>query len=266
VADHIDEQKKEVRVFGSKADLFTFMADRFCRASDAAIRARGCFAAALSGGHTPVGLYTEIARIGRAVDWKRIHVFLVDERLVPYEDGRSNFGMIKKRLLDAVSIPGENVHPVPVDHADPHVCARIYEDDIRAFFHTSPGDMPRFDLVLLGIGEDGHTASLFPGMPPFGDITHVVGAVAEGRGRTGRVTLTLPVINNAREVVFLVTGKGKAPIVRHVVEERDSRLPASLVAPAEGRLSFFCDRDAASELAARGPRAQKLFAKEEGDD
>jgi 6-phosphogluconolactonase len=110
--------------------------------------------------------------------------------------------------------------------------------------------MPRFDLVLLGIGEDGHTASLFPGTPLIGDTTHAVGAVAEEEGMTGRVTLTLPVINNAREVVFLVTGKGKASIVRRVVEEKDARLPASLVAPVEGRLSFLCDSDAASELAA----------------
>ena len=140
------------------------------------------------------------------------------------------------------------MHPVPVDHADPHVSARIYEDDIRAFFHAAPGAMPRFDLILLGIGEDGHTASLFPGTPLLGDTTHAVGAVAEGEGRTGRVTLTLPVINNASEVVVLVTGTSKAPIVRRVIEERDTRLPASLIAPTEGRLSFLCDREAASEL------------------
>ena len=109
--------------------------------------------------------------------------------------------------------------------------------------------MPRFDLVLLGMGEDGHTASLFPGTPLLGDTAHAVGAVPEGAGMTARVTLTLPVINNAEEVVFLVTGKAKAHVVRHVVKERDARLPASLVAPLEGRLLFLCDRDAASELA-----------------
>jgi len=237
-------------VFGSRPELFAFMADRFRRASQGAITARGCFAAALSGGHTPVGLYSEIARLGGALDWKKIHIFLVDERLVPHEDSRSNFGMIKKTLLDLVSMPRSNVHPVPVDHADPHVSARIYEDNIRVFFHAAPGAMPRFDLVLLGIGEDGHTASLFPGAPLLDDTTHAVGAVAEGEGGTSRVTLTLPVINNAKEVVFLVTGTGKARIVKRVVEERDARLPASLVAPAEGRLSFLCDCEAASALAA----------------
>ncbi len=249
MADHIREGQKHVQVFGSKADLFAFMADRFRRASQGAITHQGCFAAALSGGHTPVGLYTEIARIGGAVDWKKIHIFLADERLVPHKDSRSNFGMIEKTLLDAVSIPAGNVHPVPVDQRDPLVSARMYEDDIRAFLHTAPGDMPRFDLVLLGIGEDGHTASLFPGTSLLNDTTHAVGAVAEAIGRTGRVTLTLPAINNASEVVFLVTGKGKAPIVKRVVEQRDSRLPASLVAPAKGRLSFLCDSDAASALA-----------------
>jgi 6-phosphogluconolactonase len=248
LADHINEGQRDVRVFGSRPELFAFMADRFAVASQGAIAAKGCFAAALSGGQTPVGLYREIARLRGALDWKKIHIFLVDERLVPHEDSRSNFGMIKKTLLDAVSIPRSNMHPVPVDPADPHVSARIYEDDIRAFFQAAPGAMPRFDLVLLGIGEDGHTASLFPGTQLLGDATHAVGAVAEGEGRTGRVTLTLPVINNASEVVVLVTGTGKAPIARRVIEERDARLPASLVAPTEGRLSFLCDREAASEL------------------
>ncbi len=248
MADHINEGQRNVRVFGSRPELFAFMADRFAVASQGAIAAKGCFAAALSGGRTPVGLYSEIARLGGALDWKKIHIFLVDERLVPHEDSRSNFGMIKKTLLDAVSIPRSNMHPVPVDPTDPHVSARIYEDDIRAFFRAAPGAMPRFDLVLLGIGEDGHTASLFPGTLRLDDTTHAVGAVAESEGRTGRVTLTLPTINNASEVVVLVTGTSKAPIVRRVIEERDARLPASLVAPTEGRLSFLCDCEAASEL------------------
>lgn len=237
-------------MFGSKGELFSHAASRFAAASEGAVTLRGRFAAALSGGQTPVGLYIEIARSASALDWKRIHLFLVDERLVPHSDSRSNFGMIKKTLLDAVSIPRPNMHPVPVDQADPLVSARTYEDELRSFFHVAPGAMPRFDLVLLGIGEDGHTASLFPGTPLLDDTTHAVGAAAEGEGRTGRVTLTLPVINNAREVIFLVTGKGKAPIVRRVVEERDGRLPASLVAPAEGRLSFLLDKEAASELSA----------------
>ncbi len=246
VADHINARQRDVRVFGSAPELFVFTADRFAVASQGAIATRGYFTAALSGGKTPIGLYSEIARLGVALDWKKIHLFLVDERLVPYADSRSNFGMIEKTLLDAVSIPPSNVHPVPVDRPDPAACARSYEDDIRAFFHAPPGVMPRFDLVLLGIGEDGHTASLFPGTPLIAETTRAVGAVAAGEGMTGRVTLTLPVINNAREVVFLVTGKGKAPALRRVVEQRDARLPASLVAPAEGRLSFLSDFDAAS--------------------
>ncbi len=248
MADRINE--RDIRVFGSKSELFAFTADRIRTASQAAIAARGCFAAALSGGQTPVGLYIEIARPGGTLDWEKIHIFLVDERLVPDSDSRSNFGMIKKTLLDAVSIPRSNVHPIPVDCVDPHVSATMYEEDIRAFFRVPPVAMPRFDLVLLGMGEDGHTASLFPGAPLLDETARAVGAVAEGEGRTARVTLTLPVINNAREVVFLVTGKGKAPIIRRMVEEGDMRLPASRVAPINGRFSFLCDKEAASELAA----------------
>ena len=109
---------------------------------------------------------------------------------------------------------------------------------------------PRFDLVLLGIGEDGHTASLFPGSPLLDETTRLAVAVPEGSGRTARITLTLPVINNAQEVIFLVAGKTKAPIIKRVVEEEDGRLPASRVRPREGRLSFHLDGDAASLLAA----------------
>jgi 6-phosphogluconolactonase len=158
--------------------------------------------------------------------------------------------MIKKTLLDAVPIPPENLHPIPVDQEDPYSAARIYEDEMRSFFRAPPGATPRFDLVLLGIGEDGHTASLFPGSPLLDETTHLAVAVPESSGMCVRITLTLPVINNAREVIFLVAGKTKALIIKRVIEEEDGRLPASLVRPRKGRLSFHLDSDAASLLAA----------------
>ena len=249
MADHIGERQGDVCIFASKAELFAFTADRILRLSEAVLTAVGRFVAALSGGQTPTGLYRELARPSRALDWKKIDVFLVDERIVPYEDSRSNFGMIKKTLLDAVPIPAENVHPIPVDQADPYAAARRYEEEIYRVFRAPPGAAPRFDLVLLGIGEDGHTASLFPGSPLLDETTRLAGAVPEDDAGTARITLTLPVINNAQEVIFLVTGKTKAPIVQRVIEEKDGRLPAARVRPRGGRPLFYLDNDAASKLA-----------------
>ncbi len=250
MVDALNERTEDVRIFISPAELFAFTAERIRLLSDTAIADCGRFTAAFSGGHTPIGLYTELARDPATFDWKRTDIFLVDERAVPFEDSRSNFGMIKKTLLGAVPIPRENVHPMPVDRVDLHAAAKMYEDEIRAFFHAPPGIMPRFDLVLLGIGEDGHTASLFPGSPLLQERTRLAAAVPEDEGRTARITLTLPVINSARHVIFLAAGKTKAPIVKLVVEEGDDRLPAKLVRPEEGSLSFHLDREAASLLGA----------------
>ena len=246
----MSERQGDVHVLGAKAQLFAFTADRIRRLSQEAVATGGRFAAAFSGGHTPVGLYAELALPDPAIDWSKTDVFLVDERVVPFEDSLSNFGMIKKTLLDAIPIPQENLHPIPIDQEDQCSAARIYEDEMRSFFRAPPGATPRFDLVLLGIGEDGHTASLFPGSPLLDETTWLAAAVLESSGTTARITLTLPVINNAQEVIFLVAGKTKALIIKRVIEEEDGRLPASRVRPREGRLSFHLDSDAASLLAA----------------
>ncbi|MGD0230923.1 MAG: 6-phosphogluconolactonase [Syntrophorhabdales bacterium] len=239
---------REVRVFETLSGLASHMAERFRLISEEAVARAGRFAVALSGGRTPVDLYVELARRGSAFDWAHIHIFLVDERFVPYSDRESNFGMIKRTLLDAVLPPPENVHPIDTAVADPAISAQKYEEEIVAFFGAG-GAMPRFDLVMLGLGEDGHTASLFPGSPALREKTHPVQAIApHGKVTTPRVTITLPVINGARNVVFLITGKGKARVLRRVIEEKDPQLPASLVEPKEGRLSFLCDREAASTI------------------
>ena len=240
-----------VEVFETKPELVAFMTDRFCHICGEALAARGRFAAALSGGKTPVDLYLEIGRRGGRLDWERIHVFLVDERYVPFDDSRSNFGMIRETLLHAVPLPATNVHPVATDMADPPAAAAQYEEEVLAFFGAGPGGAARFDLVVLGVGEDGHTASLFPGSPALREETHLVLAVAQDKERVARVTFTLPLINSARAIGVLATGRAKAEIVRRVVEERDPALPAALVGPRTGQLSFLCDREAASRLRPR---------------
>lgn len=239
-----------VLVFPDAEGMGRFVARTFGEISAAAIGERGCFLVALSGGKTPIESYREIARDRDAIDWKRVHVFLVDERFVPYHDEQSNYGMIKRSLLHDVGIPQANVHPVPIE-GDPATSAERYESELRAFM-SSDRDSPTFDMILLGMGEDGHTASLFPGTQILGDDEHLVRAAGPDGARIARVTLTLPVINRGRNVVFLVSGTAKAGTVRRVIEEKDPGLPASLVRPARGELFFLLDEEAASTLALRG--------------
>ena len=167
---------------------------------------------ALSGGQTPVGFYSE-AGAAEGIDWSRIHIFQIDERFVPPSDSRSNFGMIGNTLIDPAAVPRENVHPMPVRGADADACAVEYAGEIRAFFTARAGvtakEMPGFDLVMLGMGEDGHTASLFPASGALEEREQLARAVPAEGERIVRITLTLPVINNARNVFFLVDGEGQ---------------------------------------------------------
>ena len=237
-----------VVVLERKEQAWAFMVDRFREISERAIGERGRFSAALSGGKTPEDLYLEMGRLLKDLEWKSIHIFLVDERLVPPGDDRSNYGMIKRTLLDMIPMPAVNVHAIATEGVDPPTSARKYEADLQGFFATGEGNIPELDMILLGMGEDGHTASLFPGLPDLAAENRLARGVEAGPGRIARVTLTLPVINCGRAVFFLVIGKAKAGIVKRVAEEREPGLPASLVQPGEGRLFFVCDGEAASML------------------
>ena len=245
--------RRLVLVFDAPSSIYPYIVEKIREMSSAAVAERGLFVAALSGGQTPVGLYEEMAAAGD-IDWKRTHVFLADERFVPPTDRRSNFAMIKATLLDAVPIPVRNVHPVPVKGRDAEACALRYAEEVRAFFAAhgglATGEMPRFDLVMLGMGEDGHTASLFPGSDILEEKRQPVRAVPPDGERTARITLTLPAINSGRNVFFLVTGANKAEALRRVVEEGDQALPAARVSPYSGRLVFLCDKEAAALLQA----------------
>jgi 6-phosphogluconolactonase len=237
-----------VLVFPNTGGIARFAAKKFKEISADSIREKGRFLVALSGGKTPVEPYREIAREAApgpdVVDWRRVHVFLVDERFVPYDDERSNYAMIKRSLLDHIGIPSENVHPVPIEE-DPDASAEEYESELREFL-AGDRNSPTFDMILLGMGEDGHTASLFPGIPNLGEDDRIVRAIGPDGTRTARITLTLPAINRARNVIFLVSGASKACMVRKVIEEKDPSLPASLVRPVKGELLYLLDKEAAS--------------------
>jgi 6-phosphogluconolactonase len=219
------------------------------RAADA-VDARGRFVVALAGGSTPTGLYALLATPAwRArVPWERVHVFWGDERLVPPDDPHSNFGMAQQALLRHVAVPPEQVHRVPLELGAGDAVAARYESELRACFTPATDDVPRLDLVLLGLGSDGHTASLFPASPALAEQRRLVVATPPGAlpPRVDRVTCTLPLSNAARAVAFLVTGADKAAPLRRVLAG-DFTLPAARIRPTHGELRWFVDAAAMGE-------------------
>ena len=197
---------------------------------------------ALAGGSTPRDVYSLLSE--RNLDWKNIHLFWGDERTVPPDQEESNFRMVKESLLNRIDIPSKNVHRMKGE-IDPQKAAAEYEELLVKEFEES---LPRFDLILLGIGADGHTASLFPGTDAVGEKRKWVRAVNVPQLQTWRITLTLPVINNANEVIFLVSGSSKSEILPKVVssDEPDESYPASMVYPSNGNLTWMVDSAAAN--------------------
>jgi len=231
--------------------------DLFVSASRESLTETGRFSVALAGGSTPRALYELLAEsdgapIGGPGDWARIHLFWGDERHVPPDHPDSNYRMAREALLSKVPIPEGNVHRIRAELADASQAAEEYEADLRRFFALSAGALPRFDLILLGMGPDGHTASLFPGTSVLGEIERLIAAPWVEKFRTHRITLTPPVLNAAARVIFLVAGGEKAETLRAVLEgPRDpQRLPAQFVRPHRGELIWLVDRAAARLLSA----------------
>ncbi|PIV28147.1 MAG: 6-phosphogluconolactonase [Anaerolineae bacterium CG03_land_8_20_14_0_80_58_20] len=238
--------KPTIRIFKDADELSRAAADLFVTLAVQSIRERGRFLVALSGGSTPMALYRLLAR--EPIDWTRIHVFWGDERLVPPEDAENSYGQAREALLKHIPIPTENIHRV-ASELDPVAAARDYASILREFA-APPLDWPRFDLVLLGLGEDGHTASLFPGSPV--DATEpVIAVTAQYQGRPARrVTLTPLVFNAARQVIFLVTGANKAVTLRGVFDDYNSseQIPAKRIQPADGQVTWLVDKAAGKEI------------------
>lgn len=216
-------------------------------ASEAA-QTEGRFAIALSGGSTPKRMYQMLAQAPArdSIPWDRIQLFWGDERFVPHDHPDSNYRMVREALLDHVPIPRDNVHPIPTD-GTPAEAAEAYEATLSAFYgsHTLDPGRPLFDVVLLGVGQDGHTASLFPGSPILDEKRAWVAAAAEGHDGTHRITLTYPALASSRNLAFLVTGKEKATIMPRV-RQGDPALPAARVG-THGLCRWFMDRAAAGE-------------------
>lgn len=215
-----------------------------------AIAARGRFTIALAGGETPRATYARLAKppFSDRVDWSRTWVFFGDERGVPPEHPDSNYGMAHATLLAKVAVPAAQVRRIRAEAEDPEAAAAEYAKALAETFGTRRGKLPRFDLVLLGLGVDGHTASLFPGSPVLKEIFRTVAAVhAAAAAIPQRFTLTLPVLNAAARVVFLVGGAEKAKVVKAVLAE-GAMLPAAMIRPEAGELVWLLDRAAAALL------------------
>jgi len=241
----------ELRKLTTPQDLFQAAAEEVLRAAAEAIARRGRFTIALSGGSTPRNLYTLIAANASAsLPWDQMFFFWGDERHVPLNDPDSNYRMAKETLLSKVPIPPANIFPVPADNPDAAAAAQAYEDTLRKFFALAAGEFPRFDLILLGMGPDGHTASLFPETAALQEKSRLVVANWVEKLSNSRITFTLPVLNAAHCVAFLVSGADKAAVLHEVLEGKapGEKYPSKLVRPIEGKLIWFVDRAAASDL------------------
>jgi 6-phosphogluconolactonase len=247
---------RELRVFDDAAELMRAAAEAFVESASAAIRERGRFLVALSGGSTPNALYDLLAGddYRERVEWPRVEVFWGDERCVPLDDPASNYRAARERLLDRVPVRKGHVHPIG-GGCDPNAGAAAYEGVLRVRFATPTGPPSveagsRFDLVLLGLGADGHTASLFPGTAAIDETTRWAVAldVPGAAGASRRITLTPIVLNAAAEVLFLVVGRDKAEAMRRVLTRPfGPRLtPARAIVPRHGRLRFYVDAGAAA--------------------
>jgi 6-phosphogluconolactonase len=242
----------ELRILENGDELACEAADFVVWLGEQALARHGRFRLALSGGSTPKALYGLLAgpTLTKRLDWSRASFFFGDERCVPPDHADSNFRMASETLLKPLRIAQDRVFRMAGDE-EPEKAARQYEGTIREEFGVAAPAWPSFDLILLGLGDDGHTASLFPGTQASNERERLVVSSHAPQGVTQRLTFTAPLINHAQTVVFLVSGTSKAPAVRAVLEDHaaaPARFPAKLIRPEPGRLIWFLDHAAAAEL------------------
>ncbi len=239
----------EIIIKDNPSQLAKEATDIFAMTARDSVTRRGRFVVAISGGSTPQRMNRMLAEEPHRseIEWDKTHIFWVDERCVPENDPASNFGTAKKDFLSKTPIPSTQVHPMP-GLALPEEGATLYQADLEAFFRTTDNDYPVFDLIFLGVGRDGHTASLFPGRKSMETSDRWVAVVKGGDPDVYRLTLTYTVLNRAKQIYFLVSGEKKATIVKTILENRQAELPAQKIQPSEGILTWLLDKQAASLL------------------
>ncbi|MBF0483996.1 MAG: 6-phosphogluconolactonase [Candidatus Omnitrophica bacterium] len=237
---------RELFIFDTTHKLTNHLLKYLLNIAENAIKARGRFIVALAGGKTPIEFYAKLAGFEDLEFWSNVHIFQTDERFVPVDSAESNYRMMKESLLDFVPIPLVNVHPFMTEAKDVQEATRVSQKDMREFFIDLECE-PYFDLVILGIGEDGHTASLFPTCLPQNN-KELVAVIDNSAIRNQRITLTFEAINKAKNILFLVTGEDKANIMRLILEQNVD-VPANRVLVGKGKAVYFLDKDAARRLA-----------------
>ena len=246
----LSEASDEVRIFDGVPELMRATAEEIVLAARNAVDARGRFTWALAGGSTPRTVYELLASdFYRArMPWSAIHFFWGDERHVPPDHADSNFRMVNESLLSKIAIPTANVFRVRAELADAAEAAQEYESSLKTFFKTAPGEFPNFDLIFLGLGTEGHTASLFPDSKGLTETSRIFIANWVEKFKTDRLTLTFPAINHATDVMFLASGPDKADILHQVLEEENTpSLPAQRVQP-QSRVMWMLDAAAAAKI------------------
>ena len=234
-----------VSIFPDAAALAEAAACQFVELAQTSVEARGRFSVALAGGQTPKATYQLLASEGfrRQIDWRHVHLFWGDERCVPPDHPESNYGMARRTFIDDVPIPEGNVHRILGEY-DPIVAAETYEAELKDHFKSQ---LPAFDLIFLGLGADGHVASLFPGSAALEEKSRLAMAAQHPQTNQWRVTLTLVALNAAAHVGMLVAGAGKSAIIQRL-RQADALVPAAMVRPAGGQLQWLLDVAAAKNL------------------
>lgn len=243
----------EIRILKDLEEVGREASEFFAWVVGQAMNARGSARVALSGGSTPKALFTALTNpaSARTVRWSQVEFYFGDERCVPPEHPESNFGLANQALFKPLNIVSSQIVRIEGERARPEETARDYEGQIRQRFSVSPPAVPKFDLILLGLGDDGHTASLFPDTPALQEGRRLVVPNQAPRGVRDRITFTVTLINQADTILFIVSGGGKAEAVRAVLEDKDQRpdrFPARLIRPVSGRAVWFLDQEAASKL------------------
>jgi 6-phosphogluconolactonase len=245
---------REIKVLSDANALSRAAADEFSRLARQSIAAKNQFAVSLAGGSTPRGAYARLADQDREgkygpLAWEKIHIFFGDERHVPPDDAESNYKMARETLLSKVPIPPANVHRMQGE-LEATAAAEAYQKELQRFFDLRPGELPRFDLILLGLGDDGHTASLFPDTAGLVENSRLVIANWVEQLKDYRLSFTFPVLNHAAETMFLVAGDAKAEVVKKVLGDNATpgKYPAQRINPTAGRLLWLLDQPAAQLL------------------
>jgi 6-phosphogluconolactonase len=245
--------QRDVRILTNLETIAKRAAQEFVQAATAAVSEKGSFSVALSGGSTPKALYSLLANdaaLRAQVPWDKMQVYFGDERSVGPDHPDSNFRMAAETMLSKVPLNGDQVFRIKGEHKDTERAAQEYEQALRASFKIAEGKFPRFDLVLLGMGNEGHTASLFPGTKALHQTRRLVVRNWVGKLYTDRVTLTAPVINNAARIIFMVTGADKELALKGVLEGpyEPDQLPAQMIQPSNGKLLWLVDTIAGGML------------------